>query len=52
VNRFLTDAKKKQPVEWMLQTTNKNFIMIRDFRKLRNEDTAQLDALIATLPKP
>jgi tetratricopeptide (TPR) repeat protein len=52
VNRFLTEAKKKQPVEWMLQTTNKNFMMIRDFRKLRNEDTAQLDALIAILPKP
>jgi len=46
---FLTAAKKRQPKAWMLQTTCKNFTMIRDFRKLRKEDTTQLDARIAVL---
>lgn len=51
-DKFLTAARKTNPAGWMLQTTNKNFIMIRDFRQLRGEAADGLDELIESLPKP
>lgn len=46
---FLLEARKKNPVEWMLQTTAKNFIMIRTFRRLRGEQDDELDTLIDSI---
>jgi tetratricopeptide (TPR) repeat protein len=47
--RYLIEAKKRNPVGWMLKTTNKNFIMIRDFRKRRGENVEELEKIIKSL---
>jgi tetratricopeptide (TPR) repeat protein len=50
--KHMVEAKKTEPVEWMLQSTNKNFTMIKDFREKRGENNDELKKIIEGLPKP
>lgn len=49
--KYLVSAKNKNPVDWMLDSTKKNFTMIKDFRVFRGEGVNDIDELINLLNK-
>lgn len=45
-SKLWVEAKKKQPVSWMIDTTKNNVTMIRNFRERRGEKVLKLNELM------